>query len=856
MSFDISKLDANTTVDLTNCDREAIHLSGAIQNFGFLLAVSSDWIVVHTSDNVKEACGSSADDMLGQPAGDFLTDNAIHDIRTRLQWLQLSGNNERIFSLDAFGNGKLFDVAVHLSGALIVIELEPTRDDKKIEAVSMVRTMMAQLTRCDDMESFLHQAARQVRFVTNFDRVMVYRFLDDGSGEVVAEARERQVESFLGLRYPASDIPKQARVLYLRNTLRLIGDVDGDLSAIVPPTTPEGEPLDLSMSILRSISPIHLEYLRNMNVQASMSISIIVDGKLWGLFACHNFSPSVLGFERRTVAELFGQMFALELANRERQGRLHSERDARAVHDQIMSTISVDGSIFENLQGVLDRLQDVIAADGAAVWVDGQFRASGLSFTEEEMQGLVRFLNRSGASRIYATDELSRYYEPAADYVDRAAGILAIPVSRKPRDYLILTRGEIARSVTWAGNPEKPVELGANGVWLTPRKSFEAWREVVRGKSQNWTASELSLAESLRTTLLEVILRSVDESEKVRKQSQATQDLLIAELNHRVRNILTLVRGIVAQTGDGSATVAQFSSQVGGRIQSLARAHDQLTGSNWSPTSFRTMLVNEFEAYFSDKVSRIRMEGPHVLLDPKAFTTLALVVHELVTNSAKYGALSDSSGSVDVRWSIDDTASLEIAWSEKGGPPVQPPQRRGFGSTIIERSIPFDLQGEAQVDFAVTGLRAQFLIPGHFVDEVDKPDLEADREEAVVPALPAAAVSGHALLLEDNVIIALDAEDMVRKLGFSDVTVVSNVAASMDLLNNTSINFAVLDINLGSETSIPVAEELERRSIPFIFASGYGESANLPGVLSSKIILNKPYGAEDLRTAFNQTLAD
>lgn len=851
-----SPLAANTepSVDLTSCDREPIHLLGAIQSFGYLLAVSTDWIITRCSANLGEVCERSVDDLLGTLASDILTEHAIHDIRNRLQWLQSAGTTERIFGQDLFGDGKLYDVAVHLSDELIVIEFEPSASSSSLEPISMVRSMMAKLCGQDKLDRFLFQAARQIRFVTDFDRVMVYKFLSDGTGEVVADACANGVESFMGLRYPASDIPKQARALYLSNPLRIIADIDADIVPIVPQKSPEGQPLDLSSSILRAVSPIHIEYLRNMGVRASMSISIIVDGELWGLIACHHFRPKTVEFERRTTAELFGQMFSLELANRERQMTLRSERDGRKVHDQVMSTMSTDVSVFDNLANQLEAFQDIIETDGIAIWVDGEFSASGQSLNREEMQSLIRFLNQSGASRIYATDALSTHHAPAEDYANRVAGVLAIPVSRKPRDYLVLTRKEIAQSVQWAGNPNKPAELGPNGVRLTPRKSFEAWREVVRGTSAAWTPAELHLAESLRTTLLEVILRSVDDSNKIRERAQATQDLLIAELNHRVRNILSLVRGIVAQTGESSSTIAEFSSEVGGRIQALARAHDQLTGTQWAPSSLKSMLENELEAYLGDKAQRVELNGPRILLDPRSFTTMALVIHEMVTNSAKYGALTDGRGSIDIDWEIDDTGSLKISWTEKGGPPVKAPKRRGFGSTIIERSVPYELQGEANIDYALTGVRAHFLVPGRYVSEDTSPIAPAP-VEVIDPTVDAASFEGHALLVEDNVVIAMEAEDMLFNLGFEQVSLASTVSSALSLIEQSTFAFALLDINLGDETSTPIADELNRLGIPFLFASGYGDTAELPGDMNNRMIVTKPYSEETLRSYAVQVLS-
>lgn len=833
-------------VDITSCDREPIHLAGAVQSFGYLVAVSSDWIIARCSANVADVTGQEVDDLLGMQASELFGEGVLHDIRNRLQWLHIGGLNERIFSANLFGDDRRFDVAVHLSDGLVVIEFEPTLNDQAFEPIPLVRSMMAKLEQAKDFDNFLVQAARQVRYVTEFDRVMVYRFLEDDTGEVVADACAPDVESFMGLRYPASDIPRQARALYLRNQLRIISDVHSEPSPIVPALSPEGQPLDLSMSVLRAVSPIHIEYLRNMGVGASMSISIVVEGRLWGLFACHHFSPRVLSFQRRTVAELFGQMFGLELANRERQGTLQTERDGRQVHERLMSAIGSGESVFQNLEKMLDIFRDVIPSDGAAIWCDGEFASTGRGLLKEEMQGLVRFLNRTGASRIYHTDHLALHHDKAEDYSDRVAGILAIPVSRKPRDYLVLTRHELTRTVNWAGNPEKPAELGPNGIRLTPRKSFEAWQEVVRGRSKAWSSEDKHIAESLRTTLLEVILRSLDETDRFRKEAQATQDLLIAELNHRVRNILTLVRGIVAQTGGNAGSVSDFASEVGGRIQALARAHDQLTSSQWTFSSLRAMLETEIEAYFGENTGRWQIGGPHVLLAPQAFSTLALVFHELVTNSAKYGALSDSRGEVTVEWNIDDTGSLEIRWREQGGPAVRAPARRGFGSTIIERSIPFELQGEASIDYALTGVRADFLVPGHYVTE-DKVQTDEPVQPASEDNSDGAGFAGAALLVEDNVIIAMEAEQMLTELGFETVVTTSSVAGANSAIEANEFAFALLDINLGGETSMPVADRLLRKGVPYLFASGYGEGADLPDAHRQVPVVTKPYSLDVLR---------
>ena len=260
------------------------------------------------------------------------------------------------------------------------------------------------------------------------------------------------------------------------------------------------------------------------------------------------------------------------------------------------------------------------------------------------MKDLVGFINRTSPGRICASAEIGKIYASGESFRDRAAGFLAIPISRTPRDCLIFFRREILRKVNWAGAPGKVYASGPLGPRLTPRKSFELWQETVHGQSAPWTSAELQIAEGLRVTLLEVILQLADLAARERKGAQERQELMIAELNHRVRNILSLVRGLVTQSKDTAGSIEEFSSVLGGRIQALARAHDQITSLNWAPVALKALVESEAGAYLGARAGRIKMEGPEVALDPKAFATLALVVHEMMTNSAKYGALADSTG--------------------------------------------------------------------------------------------------------------------------------------------------------------------------------------------------------------------
>ena len=510
------------TVDLSNCDREPIHIVGAIQPVGFLLALSTDWIIARASLNVRAFLGTDAQAMIGNPLSDFLPASLIHDLRNRVADLAAPDTIERLFGFRLKEGGDPFDIAIHISGGQIVLEAEPG-DDQHGDATGTVRAMMLRLDAQPDLPAFYREGVRQVRGLLGYDRVMVYKFAPDGSGEVVAEACKPGIGSFKGLRYPASDIPRQARELYKRNLLRLIRDVNSTPVGIIPELDERGQPLDLSLSVLRSVSPIHIEYLKNMGVEASLSISILVDGELWGLFACHHYSPCSPTFERRSVSELFSQMFSMRLESRERRALVEYERRARDISDQLLGAVASDETLLKDPDWLGDILTSAIPADGVGVWINGSYAFSGVTPPTDDFRRIIRALNGTAAGKVYATDHIASLVDRAASFEKQASGLLAIPISRSPRDYVVLFRSELRESVRWAGDPHKPVEYGPNGPRLTPRESFAEWHELVEGRSKPFTSSELRVAETLRATLIEVVLRLADEATAQRHQADARQ---------------------------------------------------------------------------------------------------------------------------------------------------------------------------------------------------------------------------------------------------------------------------------------------------------------------------------------------
>ncbi len=843
--------------DLTECDREPIHLIPAVQPIGALIALNGDWVIAQRSVNCAAMLGLDANPSPGTALGMIFQPRAIETLREALKRIDSEDQVERIFALRLTANGELFDCAIHPTGGKIVIEMEPHAGAEYADHLSLIGPVLSQLEPIRDLQPLCDTAAVLVRRMLGYDRVMIYRFHPDESGEVIAEDRRDDLEPYIGLRYPRADIPQQARELFRRNTVRIIGDMAAEPVPIEPVVSIDGKPLDLSMSVLRAHSRMHVEYMKNMGVEASMAIAIVRQGRLWGMISCHHSSPKTPPYSLRTVAEMVSQMFSMMLDRLLIRRSEELRRQGRQLHDRLMQRLAGGTSLADGLPMLDDLLQDVIPHDGASVLINGEYRSRGAAPSEEQFKALVPALESAPVSTILATASLSEL-EPAAHvFADTAPGALIMPISRSPRDFLLLWREPVAQTVTWAGDPTKAV--APPGERLQPRGSFAAWKVTVRDRSEEWSEDDIHIAEGLRVTLLEDVLRMTDEVARERARAREQQELLIAELNHRVRNILNLIRSLVAQSQHDAISVEGFASIIGGRIAALASAHDNITRENWSPAPLSALFETELAAYLNEKRERFVLSGEEVLVKPEAYTVLALVVHELVTNSAKYGSLCDRSGSLAVALERNRAGDLEIRWREAGGPPVKAPKRRGFGSTIIERSIPHELRGEANVRFKLTGLEADFLIPDRYIVSMPEDGLvgRSNASSGGPGDQPDSAISlpQRVLVVEDSMIIALDTEENLKQMGVPSVTVAGSVMAALEAIKQRPPDFAIVDFNLGDESSAPVAKALRDKKVPFVLATGYAQLGDQVEELGARSLLHKPYGRSEIEELLASTNA-
>jgi chemotaxis family two-component system sensor kinase Cph1 len=505
-------------VDLDNCAREPIHIPGLVQPRGALLALrTDDAVVTQCSANLADVLGISADDALGAPLGDVLGADAARTVLDHVAAGDPRLRNPLELEIPVRGVATRFEAMLHHSpGAegrrppVLVVELEPFSGHASLTYTTTyepVRDALTALDRATSMAELYEVAVTRVRELTGFDRVMLYHFDADYNGEVVAEAKREDLNAFRGLHYPASDIPPQARALYEKNWIRLISDIGYTPVPIVPTDDPvTGQPLDLTYSTLRSVSPIHVEYLQNMGVGASMSISLLRDGRLWGLIACHHYSGAhAPSYAARTAAEFLGSVLSVRLVTQAEDDRASAARRSAGVLARLVAlTRDDDVPLVSALTGD-PGLLDLVPADGVFVAAEGRTARQGAAPDDDVCLRLAHAVADLGVE-VLVTDRLAAEHPDLAEIVPDAAGLLAI---RVPGGAAALwLRTEVLQTVDWGGDPHNKAIARREGdtVRLSPRKSFDRWREVVRGTSEPWTEEQVDVATSLRSYLGEGLL--------------------------------------------------------------------------------------------------------------------------------------------------------------------------------------------------------------------------------------------------------------------------------------------------------------------------------------------------------------
>lgn len=672
-------------VNLTNCDREPIHIPGSIQPHGVLLGVDSEDVIQVVSANSRTMLGKTPEELLRQPLQSIFSAADLAKITVVRNGLTAKHINPIKLNVPAFT--QQVDGILHYSNGLLILELEPLLEDQQVGGPLYinVQSAVAKIQATVGVEDLCDVLAQEVRNLTGFDRVMIYRFDHDWHGEVVSEAKRPDLESFLGLHYPASDIPVQARKLYESNWLRLIYDVHYKPSPLVPNLNPrDNSPIDLSHAVLRSVSPIHCEYLRNMGVSASMSISLMRDGtSLWGLVACHHYSSKLVPYEVRKSSEFLGQTLSLIVSTRERQIEALEESKVEQLKTSLLQDLSKEQDFMKGLNIYGQELLTLVNSTGACVWHNGKMVTFGITPTEDQIRSFLTWLDALGVEESFYTDSLANQFQPAKQFADIGSGVLAVPLGATGTGgRIIWFRQEQEKTVEWAGRPDKVEENKDESIRLSPRGSFALWRQTVRMSAERWSRVEIRAALSFAQAINAIILKQSEELQKLNielAEAARAKDEFLAIVSHELRTPLNAILGWteLLQQGDltpqeypeAFATIRRNATSQQQLVEDLLDVSRIISGKmhlsieEINPESIIKMAVDAVKLAADAK--RIRL---YTLIDSFTGTILGdatriqQIVWNLLSNAVKF---TPKEGQVTIRLKKHDS-NIQIIVSDNG----------------------------------------------------------------------------------------------------------------------------------------------------------------------------------------------
>ena len=830
---------------IANCDKEQIHIPGSIQSFGYLLATNRTCETIdYVSANFEDVLGNTPVNLLERSFDDSFPSHFIHEVRNALGRDTSKSQREPIGTHEI--NGKVYQGSAHLSDGCGIVELFPMPEDgsDEIVALDQVRHFLGWNETTSDPIPMLETTVERLQALTGYDRVSAYRFLPDHSGEIVAEKRRPSVPSFLGLRFPATDIPPIARKLYATTPIRIIGDVS---ETPVPILSAQSgfPPLNLSLAVLRGTSPVHLQYLKNMGVRATLTLSIVVGGNLWGLVTFHHHKPKILPSDTLLTAELVGKLLSLRIQHLIETQRQDTLRNCVGVASKLIIEENTNLLPGNHWADVRSDLMKLIQSDGILFRHGESLEAHGSCPPQPSSQTLLDHIDPGDAPVAY--NNLKEHF-PSQDW-GQTGGALIVQLNDKPKVVVAFLRNCIEHSIDWAGTPEKEIEVSEHSLQLAPRRSFELYKQTVSDRSDEWTQADLEVAQSLQNAAAQV-----NAPRQHLADNNLRLNLMVRELNHRVMNILSLVQSLAVRTKQAATSVEDYAKTLEQRIIALAGAHNLLTLDELSGARMHDLVEQELRPYMKD-LHVTGSDGPDVHFRHDAAPVIVLVIHELTSNAVKHGALSVEGGKVAVNWKYLDNG-LEIRWQETNGPIVQTPSRDGFGRSIIESAIPYELNGKAVLGFEPSGIEARFWLPGDVLTEARGalPDAPAFRKTVAAPANPPLAKRWkRALIVEDNYLIAIQAKHFLEETFFTEATTVSTCGLAMHMIEEEEFDFCLLDVNVRNQISIPVARLLKDKCIPFVFSTGYSSGSDVISTFGAKVI-TKPFDTQILHQVISEML--
>ncbi len=524
---------AHLQVDLSNCDKEPIHLIGRIQAHGFALVINKhSKLIGQVSTNIEAFVGLPYNTVLHKHLEQAFSAHAAKEIAQMLE-------QKEVAPFMLIIDEKPFICFTHHAGESIVLEFEPLIHPTYSHLnrlQSFLLHTIEEISGPYPFEELSTLFAHRIQHLLDYDRVMIYQFDEDWHGHVIAEKVKEGVKSYYNHHFPATDIPSQAREMLLQKGIRQISNVNQESIPIFPYLNPyTGSPTDMLATELRNASEIHLEYLKNMHVQASLSIAIIVRAKLWGLVCCHHHSPVFIDYHQRNIAGLIISYYAKSiLSSKERQNKDLVTKYA-TVEKKLIEEMEQNLDIVEGLFTKPVNLLDMSTAKGAALFLAGKLFTLGDCPAQGQIKGIIEWAATNNLPSPFVTRELSRHYPAAVSFTEDASGIMIVELSKHNKDYILWFKPQIKETISWAGNPDKSMAMDG-GKKLHPRKSFEKWEQQIHGKSAPWTTLEQERAASLAKTVVSI---------KLKHQAQK-----LSILNSQLEEVLTQVKSKNMQLED------------------------------------------------------------------------------------------------------------------------------------------------------------------------------------------------------------------------------------------------------------------------------------------------------------------
>jgi light-regulated signal transduction histidine kinase (bacteriophytochrome) len=683
-------------VNLTNCEQEPIHIPGSIQPHGFLLGLKQDsFIIDYCSGNALQYIGTSHDKLLGQAFETVFGAVAASKLKSYISNKKMLSSS--LLRLNLGSND--FLCTVHKSANIYIIEAEAVNTDEK--DISQIYDQTAQflnyMSDTHTLKELCELVAKGTREITGYDRVMVYRFDKDYNGEVFAEARREDLEPFLGLHYPHTDIPSQARELYLRNLLRMIVDVD---YTPVPIYTVDDAPqknLDLSLSILRSTSPIHVQYLHNMGVGATLTISLIYKKKLWGLIACHHYSPKNITPEIRLSAQLQGHFITSQIDLRQSNEEYEVARQTGLALEKANEyNLISEGNSFEGLVNN-PYILSLCNAAGVAIVFNNKVYSNGVTPDTEKVKSLSSWLATYTNNGFLNTQKLIDIMPDGENLCSKASGVLYHSLHNENDNCIIWFRPETKTEVNWAGDPNKAIEKDKNG--LSPRKSFALWQEVTGCMSKPWERPEIITASSYAFSLQKQInlLEVSREEEKYRKLSEILKEtnseleninwISTHDLQEPLRKIQLISSRLLTKEGNLSETVQDSLKRMNSsasRMQTLLLDILQYTRLKHNTDTFEELdlvhIIEEAKADLQESMGEISAEvitGTLPVIYGIPFLIKQLFSN-LIANSVKYASpdrlpvINITAENLPQRYNRDEPQLYEVIYVKDNGIGFEP----------------------------------------------------------------------------------------------------------------------------------------------------------------------------------------